>query len=68
MKYIKKLLNDMVLEERLEQSFDKWGDKKEYLVYFNELKMEWTPIKQFAIEGYVFNKLKPLIREEYENI
>ena len=66
MKYIKKLLEEMVLQEEVKQSWDKDGDRTEYSVYYNELKMEWTPIKEFAVEGYIFNKLKPLLDELYK--
>lgn len=66
MKYIKKLLDEMILKEEVNQSWDKYGDIREYPIYYNELKMEWTPVKEFAVEGYVFNKLKPLIKELYE--
>lgn len=63
MEHIKKLLNEMVLEESITQHWDKYGDKIDVVLYYDELKMEWTPVKDFAVEGYIFNKLKPIVKE-----
>jgi len=37
------------------------GDEKEYTVYFDEYRMEWTT-KRRAFQGYVFNHVNEFIK------
>lgn len=64
---MKEELKDIIktIEPKFKEEYiwDKDGDRVLIKMWYNPYKHEWTPIKNWAIKGHIWNNLSPLIEE-----
>jgi len=69
-KIISEILKDVRLEEKYEHGYgyhgSSKGDRFDYTLYYDKYRYEWTTNKNTALQGIIFDKLKPIINEIIE--
>lgn len=65
-KIIDDIITNISLEERLETRHNRDGDLIEYPLYYDKLKHEWNPIKDWVIKNAIVLALTEKINERIE--